>query len=148
MSVAVQHRRSCDFPRRRTEASICAVLQVPEWSSAEFRDLAPEIFRQRLVIEGTPASPVTDRQIRDYLRGLSAVCEMTVLTDPVTHRSDRYGWAGWIHWETSGAHFYAWERPRLFFSVDIYTCKPFEPAAAADFTHRFFDAHELAIREW
>ena len=36
------------------------------------------------------------------------------LLEPVTHRSDRYGWAGWIHWETSGAHFYAWEQPRLF----------------------------------
>ena len=37
---------------------------------------------------------------------------MTLLIDPVTHRSDRYGWAGWVHWETSGAHFYAWEVPR------------------------------------
>ena len=50
---------------------------------------------------------------------------MHLLLDPVTHRSDRYGWAGWVHWETSGAHFYAWEDP-LFFSVDIYTCKPFD----------------------
>ena len=36
---------------------------------------------------------------------------MNVLLDPVTHRSDRYGWAGWVHWEASGAHFYAWEQP-------------------------------------
>ena len=33
--------------------------------------------------------------------------------------ADGRGWAGWIHWETSGAHFYAWDTPRPFFSVDI-----------------------------
>jgi hypothetical protein len=89
-------------------------------------DLAPEIHRQRAIIEGYPSRPVTAPEIREYLRGLSSMLEMTALTEPVTHRSDRYGEAAWIHWETSGAHFYAWDQPRLFFSVDIYTCKPFE----------------------
>jgi S-adenosylmethionine decarboxylase len=73
---------------------------------------------------------------------------MTRLGEPVTHRSDRFGWAGWIHWETSGAHFYAWEHPQLFFSVDIYTCKAFDPVAAVEFTARFFDAVEITAKEW
>lgn len=104
------------------------------------RDLAPEIHRQRLVIEGVPEAPITDTQIRDYLSKLSEVLDMTTLVDPVTNHSSRYGWAGWIHWETSGAHFYAWERPRLFFSVDIYTCKPFRDVDAVAFTREFFGA--------
>jgi hypothetical protein len=108
-----------------------------------WRELAPAIHRQRLVIEGIPAAPVGEHQIADYLRGLSDVCEMVTLIDPVTHRSDRFGWAGWIHWETSGAHFYAWETPQLFFSVDIYTCKPFDGRAAVDFTAQTFDAVDL-----
>src|SRR3974390_2277082 len=98
--------------------------------SGQMPDLAPAITRVRLVIEGTCRVPITALAIRRYLRELSEVCGMTVLLDPVTHRSDRYGWAGWIHWETSGAHFYAWERPLLFFSVDIYTCKAFDHEAA------------------
>ena len=106
-------------------------------------DLAPEIVRQRLVIEGIPALPIDDDDIRAYLAELSDVCGMTTLIEPVTHRSDRYGWAGWIHWETSGAHFYAWEEPRLFFSVDIYTCKAFDAEAAVDFTRRFFDVSQI-----
>ncbi len=109
-------------------------------------DLAPEIHRQRLVIEGVPAEPITAAAIVEYLHGLSATCGMVTLLDPVTHRSDKFGWAGWIHWETSGAHFYAWESPRLFFSVDIYTCKRFDPEAAAAYTDRFFRAAHIVAK--
>ena len=80
------------------------------------------------------------------LAAISVVTEMTTLIEPVTHRSDLYGWAGWIHWETSGAHFYAWEQPTLFFSVDIYTCKAFDPRRVAAFTKEFFGASDLVYR--
>lgn len=112
------------------------------------RDLAPMIHRQRLVIEGTPRSSIGAACIREYLTGLSRVCAMTTLIEPVTHRSDRFGWAGWIHWETSGAHFYAWDVPTLFFSVDIYTCKPFDPLVATRFTAEFFDVTEIVAKEF
>jgi hypothetical protein len=111
-------------------------------------DLAPEIYRQRLVVEGTPTAPIAAGDIVGYLRGLSDCCGMVTLTEPVTHRSDRFGWAGWIHWETSGAHFYAWESPRLFFSVDIYTCKAFDPVAAVDYTAAFFRAERVVAKEF
>ena len=109
-------------------------------------DLAPMICRQRLVIEGTCADPVSDGAIRQYLKGLSVVCDMTVLLEPVTHRSDRYGWAGWIHWEASGAHLYAWDTPVLFFSVDVYTCKPFDMQEAVEYTREFFGATRIVAR--
>jgi len=101
-------------------------------------DLAPDIHRQRLVIEGVPDRPIGADAISAYLSKLSIELHMNALIDPVTHLSSKFGWAGWIHWETSGAHFYAWETPRLFFSVDIYTCKAFDVAAAVDFTADFF----------
>jgi hypothetical protein len=111
-------------------------------------DLAPMIHRQRLVVEGTMSHPIGSGEIRDYLRELGAVIDMTVLTEPVTHRSARYGWAGWVHWETSGAHLYAWEQPLLFFSVDIYTCKPFDPLDVVRFTGPYFDATEVVARSF
>jgi S-adenosylmethionine decarboxylase len=112
----------------------------------DWPDLAPGIFRQRLVVEGRISTPIDERQIRSYLSELSEVCGMRRLIEPVTHCSDRYGWAGWVHWETSGAHVYAWERPVLFFSVDIYTCKRFDPDEVLRFTERFFGAHEIVGR--
>ena len=111
--------------------------------SPGMHDLAPMICRQRLVVEGTCRAPITEEQICSYLSKLSDVCEMRLLLEPITHRSDRYGWAGWVHWENSGAHFYAWETPKLFFSVDVYTCKPFDANRASQFTKDFFDAPEV-----
>lgn len=113
-----------------------------------WRDLAPDIHRQRLVIEGVPARPVGAAQIRRYLSALSVEIGMVELLEPVTHRSDRYGWAGWIHWETSGAHFYAWEQPRLFFSVDVYTCKAFDADAAVAFTGHFLHADPIVAKSF
>lgn len=109
-------------------------------------DLAPSIYRQRLVIEGRRELPIGDKDIQEYLSQLSDVCGMTLLIDPVTHRSDRFGWAGWVHWETSGAHFYAWESPLVFFSVDIYTCLAFEPSTAVSFTKSYFDATHITSK--
>lgn len=112
----------------------------------ELPDLAPMIPRQRLVIEGLCDSLITADDIERYLSALSDVCAMRILMDPVTHRSDKYGWAGWVHWETSGAHFYAWERPIRFFSVDIYTCKLFSVRDAVDFTAEFFQSPRVVAR--
>ena len=121
---------------------------IPKNSMSEFTDLAPTILRQRLVIEGYPEKPITDEDIKDYLTKLSDVCGMITLIQPVTHCSDTYGWAGWIHWETSGAHFYAWDQPLLFFSVDVYTCKAFDPKVATEFTKKYFKASKVATKEF
>lgn len=111
-------------------------------------DLAPMIHRQRLVVEGIPAAPVTREQIVSYLSQLSEITEMVTLIEPVTHQSPLYGWAGWIHWETSGAHFYAWDEPLLFFSVDVYTCKAFDPEKVVEFTKEFFSASSIVFKEF
>lgn len=113
-----------------------------------FKNLAPMIHRQRLVVEGIPALPIEAPMIRDYLRQLGAVLDMKVLTDPVTHRSERFGWAGWVHWETSGTHVYAWDQPLLFVSVDIYTCKPFQPRLAREFTRDELQLSKVTTREF
>ncbi len=114
----------------------------------DMRDLAPEIYRQRAVIEGYPVKPITDAEIKDYLKKLSEVLGMKTLIEPVTHRSELYGEAAWIHWETSGAHFYAWDTPRLFFSVDIYTCKKFKSEDALEFTKNYFNATDIVHRDF
>ena len=111
------------------------------------RDLAPHIHRQRLVIEGTPTDLISAEDITSYLSALSVELDMVEILAPVMHQSDLYGWAGWIHWETSGAHFYAWDDPR-FFSVDIYTCKAFSADAAVRFTEKWFAATEIVHKEF
>ena len=122
--------------------------ESPAWASTDgdMIDLAPEIYRQRLVVEGLVDRPIERHEIVEYLSQLSTVLDMITVLEPVTHESDLYGWAGWIHWETSGAHFYAWDRPRLFFSVDMYTCKWFSNDEAVAFTRDFFNARKVVSR--
>lgn len=110
-------------------------------------DLVPDITRQRLVIEGFPAKIISSDTIKDYLSKLSLEILMKPLMEPETNNSD-FGWAGWIHWETSGAHFYAWDTPHLFFSVDIYTCKAFDPLIALNFTKAYFLAEVITYKEF
>lgn len=110
------------------------------------KDLAPKIFRQRLIIEGICDQPITDVQIKEYLSELSGVLKMKTLTKPTTHKSPKFGWAGWIHWETSGTHFYAWDEPFPFFSADIYTCKKFDVITAVEFTKKFFGASKIEYK--
>ncbi len=101
-----------------------------------------------MVIEGYPARSISDADIVQYLSKLSSALDMKTILHPVTHRSEEFGWAGWIHWETSGAHFYAWEEPLLFFSVDIYTCKPFVPEDAIALTKSFFETSEIQAKNF
>jgi hypothetical protein len=126
----------------------CELADASLSEEMPYSDLAPSIFRQRLVVEGYPAREISGGQIACYLEELSRVCGMTTLAKPVTHRSDRFGWAGWIHWETSGAHFYAWDRPVLFFSVDVYTCKQFDPTRVINFTREYFAAIAIASKSF
>lgn len=116
--------------------------------SPSMPDLAPQIHRQRLVVEGLCRVPIDAEAICTYLRALSDTIAMVTIAEPVTHRSPTYGWAGWIHWETSGAHFYAWEQPRLFFSVDIYACKPFSALAVVDLTRDLFHTTHVVSKEF
>lgn len=107
------------------------------------KDYAPRIYRQRCIIEGLLTKPSNSEDIKKYLSSLSKELGMKALTKPITNRSTKYGWAGWIHWESSGCHIYAWEQPRLFFSVDIYTCKKFHVRDAVTFTKNFFKARKI-----
>ncbi|MEZ5383431.1 MAG: S-adenosylmethionine decarboxylase [Microthrixaceae bacterium] len=106
---------------------------LPDRRGDDMVDLAPGIHRQRLVIEGLTDEPMTDALLTHYLAQLAVELDMVALTAPILHQSTTYGWAGWMHWETSGCHVYAWDEPG-FFSVDIYTCKPFDPRMRFEFT--------------
>jgi S-adenosylmethionine decarboxylase len=114
----------------------------------QYVDLAPAIYRQRCVVEGIPSQAITPEQIRGYLSALSRVTAMHVIREPETSFCGEFGWAGWIHWSTSGAHFYAWDQPQLFFSVDAYTCKAFDPGMVTAFTAEFFNAEVITCRSF
>lgn len=112
-----------------------------------WKNLAPTLIRQRVIIEGTSERIVEPEQIKAYLLALADVCKMQVLSDPVAYSAHDMGWGGWIHWKSSGAAFYSYPTNPPLFTVDCYTCRPFPAQDAAEFTRKFFHAIELVWKE-
>lgn len=112
-----------------------------------WKNLAPQLVRQRVVIEGTTNKIVEPEQIKSYLLALANITKMEVLSEPVAYTAHDMGYGGWIHWKSSGAAFYSYPTHPPLFTVDCYTCKPFSAEAAAEFTRKYFQAIELVWKE-
>ncbi len=112
-----------------------------------WKNLAPNLVRQRLLIEGTSKEVVGPEEIKSYLLKLAEVTEMEILSGPFAYPAHGIGYGGWIHWVTSGAHFYSYSTEPPLFTVDIYTCKSFSAEKAVEFTREFFGALELVWKE-
>lgn len=104
-----------------------------------WEDLAPDICRQRLIIEGTLHNVFLPEDMTRYCTEITDVLNMTQVTSPICNYEPNYGWCAYAHWKESGMHIYAWDkRVPKFFSVDLYTCKPFNHEHALNYTEEFF----------
>jgi S-adenosylmethionine decarboxylase len=111
-----------------------------------WEDLAPDIYRQRLVIEGTLHNIFLPEDMTRYAKEISNVLDMELITSPVLNYEPRYGWCAFVHWKESGMHIYTWDnRVPKFFSVDIYTCKKFNLMDAIRYTEDFFAENLIKI---
>lgn len=114
---------------------------------SKWKNLVPNLVRQRVIIEGTTDKIVEPKQIKEFLDELAKVTGMEKLSGPYVYSAHDMGYGGWIHWKTSGAAFYSYPTDPALFTVDCYTCKPFSVEAAAKFTEDFFKAKELVWKE-
>ena len=109
-------------------------------------DLAPDIFRQRLVIEFTLQNKIESSLLVTYAEELTKELDMTLVSSPILTYAPDYGWSVYVHWKESGMHIYTWDyRKPIFISVDIYTCKKFKISDAIDYTNKFFKNNILKI---
>ena len=118
------------------------------------RDLAPQVFRQRLLMEAIFTRPVDEEAVRQYLGGLAQALGLRAYGQPLVHSPAGQGCPGnqgydaFLHLVDSGIAAYVWSQARLV-SVVVYSCKAFDPARAAAFTGKFFvAAGEVQTREF
>lgn len=112
-----------------------------------WKNLAPNLIRQRLIIEGTTEKIIEPDGIKEYLLALGKVVEVTVLSDPVAYSAHEMGYGGWIHWKSSGSHFYSYLTSPPLFTVDIYTCKAFSVEKVIAFTKKHFNPIEMVWKK-
>ncbi len=117
------------------------------------KNLAPELTRQRLLIEGFYGISVDESVIRDYFKsltaelGLKAYGEPTIFSPGGLGKTENQGYDAFIPLVDSGIALYVWGNVK-FLSCVIYTCKSFDEEQALAVTKKFFNMAELAFQRF
>jgi hypothetical protein len=112
------------------------------------RNIAPDIMRQRLLLEGYFTVPVDRAAVGRYLTGVAAQLGLRTYAEPIVHapsglgKPENQGFDGFVPLIDSGIALYVWSE-RRFFSALLYTCKAFDVGAAVAYTRTFFGAPEI-----
>ncbi|MEO8019190.1 MAG: S-adenosylmethionine decarboxylase [Pseudomonadota bacterium] len=115
------------------------------------KDLAPDIVRQRLLIEGLYSREVDQAAVETYLIDVAAHLGLRTYGPPMVHapgdagKAENHGFDAFIPLIDSGISLYVWSQKRFFATV-LFTCKRFDVNAALRFTRDFFVASELEHR--
>jgi len=113
----------------------------------QWKNLAPALTRQRVIIEGLTEKIVEPAQMKQFLSDIATVLGMEVLSGPFAYSAHEMGYGGWIHWKSSGAHIYSYPTTPPLITVDIYTCKPFDGETAATYVQDYFQCIDCVFRE-
>ena len=112
------------------------------------KNLAPDITRQRLLIEGFYGINVDENVIREYFKGIVKALGLRRYGEMIVHcahgkgKEINDGYDAFIPLIDSGISVYIWTKQK-FLSVIIYTCKTFDESKALEFTKEFFKAREI-----
>ncbi len=109
------------------------------------QDLAPEIYRQRLLVEGHYGADLDAAGVGAFLLELARACGLTPYGEPLVHspggqgKEINQGFDAFVPLVDSGISGYFWTGPR-FFSIVIYSCASFEDQAALEYCARALSA--------
>jgi S-adenosylmethionine decarboxylase len=110
--------------------------------------LAPEIVRQRLLIEGYYDAETNEPRIEAFLQelaahlGLRTYGEAVIFTPGGQGRQENQGYDAFLPLIDSGISLYVWTGPR-FVAVVLFTCKAFDLEAAIEYTTRAWSMREF-----
>ena len=114
------------------------------------KDLAPEIVRQRLLIEGLYSKVIDRSAVEGYLTGVAAHLGLRVYGAPIVHapsegKLENAGFDAFIPLIDSGISLYVWSE-RRFFAAVLFTCKRFDLNEAIGYTREYFAASQIEHR--
>ena len=107
-------------------------------------NLAPEIVRQRLLIEGFYNLEVDESVIKKYFQSITNGLSLRMYGEPVIFspsglgRDENQGYDAFVPLIDSGISLYVWAEKK-FLSLIIYTCKNFDEKKALEITQDFFN---------
>ena len=112
------------------------------------RDLAPDITRQRILVEGYYTIDVDEDVIRAFFATLTDRLGLRTYETPIVFaprgegREENAGYDAFVPLIDSGISLYVWSGPK-FLSVVAFTCKSFDAETAVAVTRDFFAMAQL-----
>ena len=110
--------------------------------------LAPEVFRQRMLIEGYYRGPITRKGLRERLLLFAERLELRTYGEPVIYspesgmgKAENAGYDAFVPLIDSGISIYVWTGPK-FISLVLYTCKRFDEATARSAATEIFELED------
>jgi hypothetical protein len=107
--------------------------------------IAPEIYRQRLLVEGYYECDVTRDSLSGFLTSLAEYLGLRTYGEPVVYspetgmgKSENAGFDAFVPLIDSGISAYVWSQSK-FVSILIYTCKGFDDDRAIAFCTAAFE---------
>jgi len=119
-----------------------------EMNSTPLTNIAPEVFRKRLLIEGYFNVEVTVELLKGYFAHITEGLGLRTYGAPIIHqtggagKSVNEGFDGFVPLIDSGIYVAVWVNPK-FLSTIIYTCGEFDEDKAVSLIKRFFEMDEL-----
>lgn len=107
------------------------------------KNIAPHVFRQRLLIEGFYTIPVKSATIEKYFKHITKDLKLKMYGDPIIFspggqgKEENQGYDAFVPLIDSGISAYIWSSSK-FASIIIYTCKGFNEKKAVAATKKFF----------
>ncbi len=115
------------------------------------KNLAPDIKRQRLLIEGFYTARVDKKSIESYFKKISLYLNLKMYGKPVIFsprgegKGINQGYDAFVPLVDSGISAYIWSNAK-FLSIIIYTCKNFDERKALEITQKFFKIKKIEYK--
>lgn len=117
------------------------------------KKLAPNIFRQRLLIEGFYKIKVDKTVIENYFKDITKALKLRMYGKPIIFspsgigKEENQGYDAFVPLIDSGISVYVWSNAK-FLSVVIYTCKGFDEKIAVKVTNKFFKIDKIEAQSF
>ncbi|MFH0856413.1 MAG: S-adenosylmethionine decarboxylase [bacterium] len=115
------------------------------------KNLAPNILRQRLLIEGFYKIDADKTVIEDYFKKITEGLNLRMYGEPIIFspggegKDENQGYDAFVPLIDSGISVYVWSKSK-FLSLIIYTCKSFNGKKAIEATKEFWNIEEIAAQ--
>ena len=117
-------------------------------NTAPLTNIAPEIFRKRLLVEGYFGVEVTEDSLRNYFSRITSELGLRTYSEPIIHRTTgegknvNEGFDGFVPLVDSGIYIGVWVNPK-FLSTIIYTCGDFDADKAVGLVAEIFQLSDF-----